>query len=313
MTTAFIFNTLCQQLHVEPDGKGEYWIDCPWCGKGAKHFSFSERGYKCFSCDEKGKNLRLLAAELNIRSETPSRMTPGRAERAQEPPKQWQRSPERWLERYCGAFDRLSAWQSYKPLSLESIARFRLGVGVLPSSRCKLKRLIVPVFASGKVVAFHGRAYLPSDTDKKWLTAGGSSKQVLFGAELLRPGATILIVENFVDAILAMQAATDVVAVAGGGASWQPEWTAQIATSRPARALIWLDHDLAGNGSRWHHHELLTAWRAAHPDAKHTPEPRGPKIANDLLVAGVRASLYEWPKGSPAKADIGWALMRGAS
>lgn len=39
------------------------------------------------------------------------------------------------------------------------------------------------------------------------------------------------------------------------------------------------------------------------------PEPHGPQIANDLLQAGVRASVYRWPAGTPAKADLGWALM----
>lgn len=307
--TASIFSALCAQLHVEPDARGECWIDCPSCGKGAKHFSFSERGGHCFACDYSG-SLAAIAEQLNIRSEAHARIPLRRAVRAQEPPKQWQRASERWLDRFCGAFDRLSAWQSYKPLSLESIARFRLGVGVLPASRCIYRRLILPVYQAGRVVAFHGRAYLPGDNDAKWLSAGGSSKQVLFGADLLRVGAMVIIVENFVDAILAMQAAPGVVAVAGGGASWQSEWTVQIAASKPARVLVWLDHDLAGNGSRYHHGELLAAWKAAHPAARHEPQPRGPQIANDLLAAGVRASLYEWPRGTPPKADVGWALMQ---
>ena len=81
----------------------------------------------------------------------------------------------------------------------------------------------------GRVVAFHGRAYRPRDTDAKWLTAGGSSKQVLFNSNLVRPGATVVICENFVDAIFAMQARPEIIAVAGGGASWQEDWTTQLA------------------------------------------------------------------------------------
>jgi hypothetical protein len=37
-----------------------------------------------------------------------------------------------------------------------------------------------------------------------------------------------------------------------------------------------------------------------------------PKIANDLLAAGVRASVYVWPKGTPPKADLGYLLMENA-
>jgi hypothetical protein len=49
---------------------------------------------------------------------------------------------------------------AYKPLSLDSILRWKLGVGILPSSRCEKRRLILPVFDGGRLVAFHGRAYL---------------------------------------------------------------------------------------------------------------------------------------------------------
>ena len=310
--TATLFDQLCDQLHVQPDHKGECWIACPWCGKETKHFSFSERGYKCFACDEKGKSLGRLAQQLLIAD----RPAP-RAERRQEPtaPRAWQMRPEYYLERYGAAHDRVPAWASYKPLTLESIARWHLGVGVLPSSRCTARRLIVPVFAQGRVVAFHGRAYLPGDTEAKWLSAGGSNKHVLFNLDLVQPGATVVICENFVDCILAMQADPRVVAVAGGGASWQPEWTTQLAARRPSRVVVWLDNDGAGCPNeetywRWRA-EWLAKMQAQHPGRSFTPpEPRGPKIANELLEAGVRATIFAWPKTAPMKADIGWLLSQ---
>ena len=303
--TATLFDQLCDQLHAAPDRKGEVWVDCPSCGKDGKHFSFNETTGHCFACDYSG-SLRQIAALLGAVDRPAPRV------QRQEPPKprQWQQAPERYLEGYCAAFDRVQAWSSYKPLTLDSIARFRLGVGVLPASRCTARRLILPVFDGGRVVAFHGRAYLPDDTDAKWLTAGGSSKQVLFNIDLVRPGATVVICENFVDAILAMQARPGIVAVAGGGASWQEHWTAQLAQARPARVKVWLDHDLAGNGSRYHHAALVALWRERNPTGI-PPEPRGPKIANDLLAAGISASVYAWPKHTPLKADIGWLLSEG--
>ena len=308
MTTlsATLFDQLCDQLHETPDRKGEVWIDCPSCGKDQKHFSFNERTGHCFACDYSG-SIGQIATLLNVAD----RPAP-RAQRRVEPPRprQWQAAPERYLDHYCAALDRVQVWTSYKPLSLESIATWRLGVGVLPSSRCAHRRLILPVFQAGRVVAFHGRAYRPEDTDAKWLTAGGSSKQVLFNLDCIRPGATVMICENFVDCILAMQVEPSITAVAGGGASWQPHWTAQIAERRPARVLVWLDHDLAGNGSRHHHAELIALWRQKNPTAQHIPEPRGPQIANDLLAAGVKASVYEWPRGTPLKQDIGAELMK---
>lgn len=301
---------LVSQLQAELRRDGRYHADCPFCGKeakkGQKHFSFCDDGFTCWVCEAKG-GLSKLAQHIGAGT-----MAERPARRAQEPPqpRQWQQRPDYYLSRYTGALDRVGLWMAYKPLSIDSILRWKLGVGILPSSRCEKRRLILPVVMNSQIVAFHGRAYLSDDTDAKWLTAGGSSKQVLFNGDLLRPGATVVIVENFVDAILAMQAASEVVAVAGGGASWQESWTAQIAASKPKHVLCWLDHDLAGNGSRHHQADLIAEWKQRNPKAQHIPEPSGPKITNQLLEAGVQARLYEWPKGSPLHADLGWALAQ---
>lgn len=303
-TQTTLFDQLCYQLHLEPDHKGECWLDCPNCGKGDKHFSFNEHAGHCFSCDYSA-SLKTIAAQLNIGAE----YVPVKAPRKpQERPKDWQRSPERWLDHYCAALDRVSAWQSYKPLSLDSIARFRLGVGVLPSSRCTHRRLVLPVHADGRIIAFHGRAYRPDDADAKWLTAGGSSKQVLYNVDLVQPGSVVIVCENFVDCILAMQVEPSVIAVAGGGASWRPEWTQQLVARRPKQVICWLDNDLAGAPNPETYHLLAATWRAEHPGTA-VPEPRGPRIANELLAAGLHASCYRWPNGAQAKCDIGQALM----
>jgi hypothetical protein len=308
MTTT-TFDTLCAQLHVEPDRKGEVWIDCPWCGHGKKHFSFSERGYKCFSCDRKGKALSAIAAELSIQPD--ERARPVRRAQAPQQPRQWQQRPEFWLDRFCGALNRVQAWQSYKPLSLDSIAKYRLGVGKLPASRCEYPRLVIPVFAAGRCVALHGRAYLAGDTEAKWLTAGGSSKQVLFNIDAVRAGSDVAICENFVDAILVMQRYPDVVAVAGGGASWQESWTQQLIERRPRAVLVLLDNDLAGWPNEPTYAALSAAWQRERPGAT-IPEPRGPKIATALLSAGLRRVRGpDWPRGTPAKWDIGSELMQG--
>lgn len=320
-----LFDALCAQLHVEPDGRGEVWVDCPWCGKGRKHFSFSEKhGYNCFSCGEKGKSLSAIAEQLNIRLNDDRRPTTNtRRPTKPQAPREWQQRPEFYLDRFCGALDRVTRWQGYKPLSLDSISRFRLGVGVLPASRCEHRRLIVPVFdARGRCVALHGRAYLREDTEAKWLSAGGSDKRVLFLVGTLEPGCTVVVCENYADAIFAYQVEPSCCYIPLGGLGWQDAWTVELAASRPAQVLIWLDHDLAGNGSRYHHRELLALWRqgiearraadpalAARPFPR-PPEPRGPKIANLLLAAGLKARCHEWRRSDPLKADLGWALMQ---
>lgn len=311
MTT--LLDTLAQRLDAQLRRDNRYHADCPFCHKEAKqaqkHFSFCEAGYICWVCDAQG-GLKALAEHLDVEGD--ASVAPRRAERPQEP-RHWQKRPEYYLDRYCGALDRVTRWQDYKPLSLDSIARFRLGVGVLPASRCEKRRLIVPIFSQGQVVAFHGRAYRDDDTDAKWLTAGGSSKQVLFNADALHGNPTVAICENYIDAILIMQAEPALVAVAGGGVSWREEWTNQVAHARPKHVLVLLDNDLAGWPSAEVYAELAAQWRDEHPGVK-PPEPRGPKIARSLLAAGVRSVRGPaWPPGTPPKWDIGQDLARRAA
>lgn len=315
-----LLTTLADQLGAELRRDGRYHADCVFCGKEAKrsqkHFSFVAEGYVCWVCGAQG-GLKVLAEQVGCAG-----MAPQRTQRYQEPapPRRWQLAPDRYVQQFCEASTRLIDWQGYKPLLIDTIARYRLGVGVLPSSRCTVRRLIVPVYAGGQVVAFHGRAYRDGDSDAKWLTAGGSRKDVLFNAAALRPGAVVIVAENMVDCLLAQEAEPGVVALAGGGVAWRSEWTQQIAASRPRHVLVWLDNDMVGCGNTTTYQQLLQEWRGemlariaagkikVMPAA---PERKGPQIANELLAAGVKATVYQWPQGTPPKADLGWALMQG--
>lgn len=288
---------LCTRLGGDPrrwpDRRGRYHGTCPKCGKppfatsgyAASHWSIYPSGagfaHKCFACDYGGSLTQLL---IDI-DEQPLARTPVRHSAPRKPPN-WQREPDAYLERVCGALDTYTAWISYKPLSLATLARFRLGVGRLPASRCEHRRLILPVFDAGKLVALHGRAFQAKDPDAKWLTAGGSTKGVLYNADLLTRGCTVIICENMVDTLLAMQETPGIVAVAGGGVAWREEWSAQIAAARPQRVIVWLDNDTAG-----------------HDNAA--------KIAMCLWRGGVRSvTPYRWPNDAPPKADLGWAMMQ---
>jgi hypothetical protein len=80
--------------------------------------------------------------------------------------------------------------------------------------------------------------------------------------------------------------------------------------SQPAAVIVWLDNDLAGWPNEPTYARLRAAWlreRGVEP-----PAPRGPQIGQALLDAGVRRVRGpHWPLSTPAKADLGWALMRG--
>lgn len=236
-------------------------------------------------------------------------------------PAHWLSNTGYYLERYCEALDRVNVWQAYKPLSLESISRYRLGVGAMPApSSCLYPRLIVPVFWRGTCVGFRGRAFRAGDDSSKWLTAAGMTPY-LYNADLITPGCDLIICENQIDAVLAMQETPGIVAVCSthGAGTWLPEWTALIAAISPRRVIVWLDNDLAGQPNQETEQALVAVWRIkmqakvkageirAMPQAH--PHANGPRIVQDLRRAGVKSLLYQWPVGTPAKHDLGAALM----
>lgn len=270
--------------HPRIDYRGERWVLCPWHGdRRVGSFSYGERGFRCFSCGESG-HLGKLADQVGIRSNAPMVVVAPR-------PRpvivhDWQRDPDYW-QRYIPIPDEARAYYHQRGFNDETISAARLGFGVLPSSRCNHPRLILPVFSGESLVALRGRAFLPSDTDDKWLCAAGS-RTVLYGADSLAAGRVVIVTEAPYSAILASQQRPDLAAVAGtaGASCWREQWTRQIAESDPAWCLVWFDNDEAGRVN-------------------------GAKVASQLEAAGLRATLYRWPTGTPEHRDLADELADG--
>jgi hypothetical protein len=297
----------------------ECYITCPSCkhasSKKSPHFSFSRRGGKCFSCGYKAR-LESLAAKLGYRPDSTYQPRDDRPKRVFEPapPRNWQKNPNAWVDRFTSAHDVMPQWQQYRPLlTLESIARWRLGVGVLPSCACKHKRLIYPVMVAGQVVALRGRS-IACDC-QKWAQSAGS-QVVLFNEEAVTPGCVVAVVESPVDVMIweqhPMPTRLPFIPVAGtaGAGTWKAEWTERLAAKRPAAFLVWLDNDLAGTPNEWTYRQLMAEWHAKHPTATTPPQQNGPKIATLLAATRIYTQCYQWPKGTPPKADYGWLLSQ---
>lgn len=281
-------------------------LPCPACGKkpkaGQTHYIEDHRGGKCFVCGYFVSLDRLREADgMAITRPAPvTRPTP---------PRRWQRDPDAVQQALTRSPRLVAAWQQYKPVSLESIARYGLGLGRVPSAPCDHVRLTYPVGPIGCTpIGFRGR-----NLDcgcAKWLTAGGSTTW-LMGLDLVEAGDTVVICENWIDAIALMER-QPVRAVAGtaGVTTWRDEWTAGLVAARPARVVVWFDHDLPGQIA----HEAvrrraLRLWQAQHGDAA-PPPSYGVRVANRLLDAGLPVTLYRWPAAAPLKADIGWVLSQ---
>lgn len=307
-----------ENIYAEAAGKADrktsnqsgwyYFTVCPFCSAGPrKSAAHEQRGFRCFVCGWHGADD--LAATLGLAGyERPA----PRPQEAPRKPAYWHHNPQAYQDGYLGHLDRLRLWQAYKPLTLESISRYQLGVGVLPASKCKHSRLTYAnVEAPGPPQGFRGRAL--GCNCPKWLTAGDSGVW-LWGASLLRPGAKVLMVENPIDAILCMQRWPGCVAVAstGGANGWNDEMLEQIAESKPAGVKQIGDNCHAGlPNAETVEYVLRVVNPAREAEGKQplTISKRWPQHAAMLRRLGVPVAAHAWPAGTPYQYDAGQMII----
>lgn len=278
--TVDYFAQLCQGLGLHPDRKGEVWLKCPSCGKERDHFSFSANGAFCLKCGYKPRLRALFEALIGGVVIAPASLpvvTPAR-------PRPWQPRARALAESFAATPGQVAAWQRYKPLPEAVIRARRLGLGIFPGGlhfkqdgewrACRHRRLIVPLYAASEVVGFRCRAF--ECGCKKWLSPGGSSL-MLYGAEHVRAGLPLAIVENPIDSLL-IESNWGWAAVATLGVTvWKEGYTAQVAPA--AQICVAFDNDDPGRAATI-------------------------KLSNTLLTAGLHAWRFDWA-GYPAGADIG--------
>ena len=287
-------------------------IKCPDCGEHRQFKSaFTESGFHCFHCGAKYP-LNVLAQRLEVH--VPQHNGYQRQTKPPAPPKPryWHREPGEWVKRSLAHLGRVEMWQKYRPFTLETIQRYRLGVSIVPATPCRHQRLTyVYDDPLNKRPTLRGRLATCRCNPKalKWVTAGGGAA-ALWGAELLRPGFPVLLCESPVDAMLAMQIDQNITAIAGtaGAGTWREEWTQIIADARPAIVLVAYDNDLQGQAAGDVRGGLAREWMAnlAH---KRLPVANGPKVANHLIGAGVLTRLFDW-RNNPPGDDLSALLMR---
>jgi DNA primase len=288
---------LLDQYHgyPRPDRKSERWILCPFhADRKIGSFSYGPRGFRCFACDEAG-SLRKLADHLGLLTVSAVLPRPRRVVKPvsfmpepPQPPRDWQTDPD-ILARFQPISPSALTYAHSRGLKAETIKRWRIGAGMLPSSRARFPRLILPVIESGKVVGLRGRAIDSRDDAPKWLVSAGS-KTTLFGLDELRarPGETVIVCEAPLACVLAMQEHPDVVAVAStaGCGTWRDEWADAIAGARPIQVVVWMDADEAG-------------------------EKAAVKVANSLCERRLPVHVYRWPKSTPPKTDLADVVTAG--
>lgn len=307
-----LFDSLVHRLNAEQRGN-EHHADCPFCGKetkrGQRHFSMNEaKGFYCWVCGASG-SLQRLAAHLSMDA-GPAPTYQHRKPQQERQPAPWQSEAVALVARYAAHPDNVRMWQAYKPVTEATVKRWRFGFGALPGT--SHDRLIVPIILDGQVVALRGRSI--DGREPKWLSATGSVMRI-WNLDGIAAGATVWVMENYVDAAMFMQAYPDWTAVAIGGArALRDDEVATIAGCKPERVIVAYDNDLAGQATGAFLNRLRAEWvenfRQRNPGRPlpKVPEPKGPAVVNQLRKVGVNSLLFRWPQDAPAKADVGWAL-----
>lgn len=294
-----------------------YEPPCPFCSKAKGHFGYTAGytaggRYKCFHCGESGslyglaKELQLLPDSTYVPKSLP-RPSLAEPEKPAAPPA-WLAYGEHLVEGYTSHPMRVQLWQAYKPIQIEMIQRYGLGVGVIPGWERRGSCLTVPVWdETGRIIGLRGRAQ--NGDGPKWINAPGTGAY-LYNLPEIGERKVLWIVENMIDALLIMQSSPDYDAAAPttGVSTWREEWSTRIAAMGFEMVIVAYDNDLPGQASGKMREGLLREWAQTHP-GQQPPKPNGPKVANDLLRAGAKAVLYEW-QDAPAKADIGWLLSQ---
>lgn len=335
-----LLTNILNRLGATLDNRGRGHADCPFCGhvvsRRGYHFYVYDasygRGYVCWSCGARG-SLAELAQHLDVHGveapqkrperpkPTPPWCKPGAAE-------QWRRNAQSRLERAT------RLWQAYKPLSAATIARYGLSVGRVPlwaepQGRkpgkwygYRHERLLLPLWRGDNIIGIVARAYLPQDDGPKWLAASFSDISSLYNIESVTPGSTVIVCENRVDALLAQERDSRAIPVAIGGARWQEEWTQALIARQPRKVIVWLDNDLAGCPNARAYDTGINEWRRKMEQRLNAgqiraippePQPRGPKIANELARAGLNATVYHWRASAAYRADLGALVMEVAA
>ena len=322
------FAELCAHFNATPDRRGWVGVDCPWCGaeankRGSSKFAFSEFGYKCLSCGVSSGRLKPIIQKVGLWSDSvggapvrtaPPVKRPTAAPRDAQPT--WAMHATELIEGYCNHPQKFELWESYKPVSRENIIRHKFGVGVLPGQT--MTRLIVPLWFDGKLVGIKGRVLPGQEAEAKWISAAGSTMNVLWGIEYVPMNADYLFIcENYVDACLVSQT-MGYEAVSGGGARVLSDGELeQIKRLKPKNVIVMYDNDLVGSAVEPLRSQLererREGWLARHPD-KTVPPPPLPSMAFKLerviREAGLNAKTFTWPSYAPPKADALWAMQQ---
>ncbi len=184
-------------------------FDCPWCGKGKKHFQVcvTEQIAHCFHCDKGTNWIGLIAKIAKIPYEEAKGLvefsvaitkapSPVAVSSVKLPPKaRWTLDAKEYLES--------------RRISEDEIERYRIYLSITSH------RIILPVYVSGIAISYQERALYPWQTPKYLTGKGSHLGRCLWGIDDCVPDSAVVICEGIFDAISMRKAQCQAVASFG--------------------------------------------------------------------------------------------------
>jgi DNA primase len=189
-------------------------LDCPYCGKGKRHFCISVEKpvFHCFKCGEKGDWVRVVAELLGVPINEAYGLVHGALDFTVSKPVFEKPLEEVKLPADTGWIRGAKSYLLARGIDDWMIDRYKLYFTLIPPYS---HRIIIPIFYQKKVVSFQARTILDDAPLRYKNPPGVNTRDFLYGYDDMDSDSPVTIVEGPFDRMILSSQGINTVAIFG--------------------------------------------------------------------------------------------------